>query len=83
MKKRRFRLGVEFTEVIEACISSILAGPTRYQQVGEGVRIFRVKRFPYYIYYKFYEDRDHVRIAAVAHNKRFPDYWRGRLSDPA
>ena len=80
--EERHRLGVEFTETIETAISVILGNPTRYQPVGEGVRIFRVKRFPYYIYYQFHQERQRVRILAVMHRKRHPDYWKSRLNDP-
>jgi plasmid stabilization system protein ParE len=78
-EERRFRLGVEFTETIDAAIAAILGDPERNRPAGRGVRVFRVKRFPYYVYYKFYPERGHVRIAAVAHFKRHPDYWRSRV----
>jgi plasmid stabilization system protein ParE len=35
-----------------------------------------VKRFPYSVFYRLRED--HVRILAVAHQKRRPFYWRKR-----
>ena len=67
---------------METAISVILGNPTRYQPVGEEVRIFRVKRFPYYIYYQFRAERQYVWILAVMHCKKRPDYWRNRLNDP-
>src|SRR5437899_2127678 len=78
-EEQRFRLGVEFTQAIEKAISAILANPNRFQELEEGIRIFRVKRFPYYIFYKWYEAQEHVRVIAIMHAKRRPDYWRSRL----
>ncbi len=70
---------MEFTEAVEAGVAAILKTPDRCQQVGGGVRIFRLKRFPYYIFYRYNERGQHVRIVAVMHHKRRPDYWRERL----
>jgi toxin ParE1/3/4 len=81
-EQRRF-LGVEFTQAIDLAIAAILANPERYQPVGQGIRIFRVKRFPYYIYYKWEEPRLHVRVVAIMHSRRRPDYWQDRLQDSA
>jgi plasmid stabilization system protein ParE len=75
---QRFRLGVEFTVAVEAAVAAILADPRRYQPAGGDIRIFRMKRFPYYLFYRYLESRDHVRIVAVAHHKRRPGYWRKR-----
>lgn len=52
-EEQRFRLGIEFADAIDAAIASILAAPTRYQPVGDGVRIYRLKRFPCFLYYRF------------------------------
>ncbi len=45
----------------------------------EDVSIFRqfVKRFPYEIYFRILGD-DSIRILAVKHHRRDPDYWRTR-----
>ena len=81
-EEQRPGLGLRFTQTIEAAIFGILANPERFQAVGHGVRIFRVKRFPYYLYYQFQKEGDHVRILAVLHKKRRPDFWRNRLNEP-
>jgi plasmid stabilization system protein ParE len=36
-----------------------------------------LSRFPYHIYYRLLESDD-LRILAVAHNHRRPEYWGGR-----
>jgi plasmid stabilization system protein ParE len=78
-EEQRNQLGLEFIQTIETAITTILATPERFQVVGDGVRIFRVKRFPYYVYYRWDEHRDHVLIVAVMHQRRRPDCWRNRL----
>lgn len=78
-EEQRHRLGVEFTQAMEAAVAQILQVPDRYQPVGGGIRIFRMKRFPYYLFYRYNEAGHHVRIVAVMHQRRRPDYWRKRL----
>jgi plasmid stabilization system protein ParE len=78
-EERRYRLGLEFTVAVEGGVAAILTNPDRYQPVRGGVRIFRLKRFPYYIFYRYNEAGQHVRIVAIMHQKRRPDYWRERL----
>lgn len=53
--------------------------PLRYQSVGDGIRIFRLKKYPFRLYYSFDESAGFMRIYAVVHEKRGPDYWRGRV----
>jgi plasmid stabilization system protein ParE len=79
-EEQRRRLGVEFSDAVVLAIESILREPNRFQPVGDGVRLFRLKRFPYHLYYLLDDARHHVRIMAVMHNRRRPDYWRERLS---
>jgi len=78
-EERRYRLGVEFTEAVEAVVAAIQKSPDSYQPLKGGVRIFRLKRFPYSIFYRYNEAGQHVRIVAIMHHKRRPDSWRDRL----
>ncbi|OAI56381.1 hypothetical protein AYO49_00850 [Verrucomicrobiaceae bacterium SCGC AG-212-N21] len=78
-EEQRFRLGLEFVEAIETGIFAVLSDPGRFQLVGVGIRICRIKRFPYYVFYRYNEVGKHVRIVAVMHKRRKPDYWRDRL----
>jgi plasmid stabilization system protein ParE len=43
---------------------------------GRGRRRYLMKRFPYSIVYTVAGEE--IRILAVAHHSRRPDYWRGR-----
>lgn len=78
MREQRYRLGMEFTAAVEKTIGE-LRDPGRYQSAGGMPRIFRMKRFPYYLHHRFNEAGQHVRILAVMHHRRRPDYWRERL----
>ena len=60
------------SEVIAIC-----AEPNRYQPVGNDIRVYRLKRFPFRIYYLPMPDA--LTIYAVMHERRKPDYWQGRL----
>ncbi len=42
------------------------------------VRRVAVKRFPYHVFYL--EAPEELRILAVAHDRREPDYWTTRLA---
>lgn len=78
-EERRKRLGIEFIDSVEAAISAVIESPERYQQVGEGVRVFRLKRFPFYVFYRYNQEMDMIQIVAVMHQKRRPDHWRERM----
>jgi plasmid stabilization system protein ParE len=77
--QRRFGLGEEFVQAVESALDAILKEPDRYQSVGQGVRIFRLRRFPYYLFYHHTPGSEVIAIYAVAHHGRKPDYWRRRL----
>jgi len=77
--EERFGLGEAFVQAMEGALETISRDPTRFQSVGDGVRIFRLKRFPYYLYYHHLAKRETIIIYAVAHHSRRPDYWRRRV----
>jgi plasmid stabilization system protein ParE len=81
-EERREHLGLEFFDAVDAAIDRILDLP------GSGacvprlpsdllVRRIAVKRFPYHVVYL--ETEAHIRILAVAHDRRKPGYWKPRL----
>lgn len=77
-EERRNKLGMEFIDSVEAAISAILESPDRYRPVGGDVRVFRLKRFPYYVFYRHDTEAGRIRVVAVMHQKRRPEYWRER-----
>ena len=79
--EQRAGLGEEFIQAVETAMDAVCANPEKFQPVGDGLRIYRMKRFPYFLFYGHQSDQHHVVIYAVAHHRRRPDYWRGRVRD--
>jgi plasmid stabilization system protein ParE len=77
-EEQRHLLGVEFTETVEGAIQKIQSDPQQFQRVGGEVRVFRLKRFPYYVFFRYLPDEDHLRILGVVHRRRRPGQWKGR-----
>lgn len=81
-ESRRVGLGVEFFDAVDAalrqCVDFPRAGPP-VPRVPKDLPIRRlaVKRFPYHVVYL--ETPGIIRVLAVAHDRRKPGYWRGRL----
>ena len=75
-KKARPGLGEAFIAEVEQAVDALSASPLAGAEVESGVRWWLVRRFPYSILYRVCED--HIRILAIAHQKRRPFYWRGR-----
>jgi toxin ParE1/3/4 len=71
-------LGHAFLDDIEKSFERILADPEAFPIVGENVRQALSRRFPYSIFFAI-ESADFIRVVAVAHQKRRPEYWRNRL----
>ena len=78
---RREHLGIEF-DAVDATIDQIVAMP----QAGSlaprmppdvPVRRRAVTRFPYHVVYL--ATPTHIRILAIAHDRRKPGYWESRL----
>jgi toxin ParE2 len=52
--------------------------PHAWRPLGDGVRRFRLGRFPYGLIYVV--EAGEIVILAIAHLHRKPNYWRSRLS---
>lgn len=65
-----------FIEVLSAA-ERIGRFPEAWHSVGEGVRRYRLNRFPYGLIYTV--DNSDLLVLAVAHLHRQPEYWRDRL----
>jgi plasmid stabilization system protein ParE len=68
----------EFRVVVSAATRVIAEAPQRWPKYLYGTRRFVLPRFPFSIVYL--HDPDLVTILAVAHSKRKPGYWKGRLT---
>ena len=70
-------LGLDLHDEVEAALSKIERDPgigARYRNTP--YRFYRVKRFPYVIYYL--ELDAVIWISDIAHERRRPGYWRKR-----
>ena len=70
-------LGQALIDDVEKAASEILEHPNACERVSKNLRRKVIKRFPYSLIYAVETDR--IRIMAVAHNKRRPEYWLYRL----
>jgi len=61
---------------IEHSISLLMRHPHIGAPWRGNKRRYVMRRFPYSVVYEFAPDE--IRVLAVAHQSRRPDYWRGR-----
>lgn len=73
-------LGSAFEAAVEDALGRVARMPRAFALHGAaGLRKCLVRRFPYTVYFL---DRDaDIWVAAVAHQSREPDYWRGRAPE--
>lgn len=71
-------LGQIFMDDVEDALAEIQQNPQAYTLVSAELRRKIIHRFPFGLLYVVESDR--IRIIAVAHFKRRPEYWRNRLS---
>ncbi len=70
-------LGKRFKdEIVEACLT-IVAHPLLWREREGGFRRVNCPVFPYYIAYLTRDQT--ILVAAVAHERRHPNYWQKRI----
>ncbi len=69
-------LGDAFVVEVQHTVDNLAAFPLAGNAVENDVRWWLVKRFPYSVLYRVRDD--HIRVLAIAHQKRRPFYWHGR-----
>ncbi len=73
-------LGLEFQAEVEKAVESLRRDPVRWPIHGKfGLRKYRLKQFPYNLFFLELDDR--LWIAAIAHHKRKPGYWIGHTPE--
>ena len=70
-------LSERFLDEMEAARKLIMAHPNAWHLLGNGVRRYRLERFPYGLIYVV--EGDEIVILAVAHLHREPTYWESRV----
>ena len=73
---REAGLGYDFSLEVLASIRNILAHPTAWPVMEEGVRRCLVNRFPFGVLYSL--EPTGVFVIAVMHLRRRPNHWKDR-----
>ena len=77
----RAGLGTEFLEAVGTAVARLAEIPRMGSLVpgvsDQAIRRRPVRRFPYHVVY--IELLDRLQILAIAHDRRRPGYWVGRL----
>jgi hypothetical protein len=77
-ESKKAGLGASYLAEFERTMSTICEAPHRYAIAkNPDVRRVRMKRFPFTVLFR--ESSGTVQVLAVAHNRRRPQYWLGRL----
>lgn len=72
----RSGLGARFLAAVEQTVARATAAPESGVVLGGTIRRRLVPGFPYQVIYR--ADAVPLRVLAVAHLRRRPNYWRGR-----
>lgn len=76
-EKQKPGLGLEFLGEVEDSVNFLVLYPEAGSKVGVSVRRVILPKFSYSLLYRVLEG-DLIRILAVAHHKRRPQYWVDR-----
>ena len=75
-EERRSGLGDEFLEAVQSALEKVAAHPTRYPAIHRDAHRVLLRRFPYGIFYRVYDDV--TVVVACMHGRRDPSRWRTR-----
>jgi plasmid stabilization system protein ParE len=76
-EEQRVGLGLEYLEEVEHTVTFLTRYPEAGSKVRGSVRRLTLPKFSYSLLYRTSEN-DQIRILAVAHHKRSPQYWLDR-----
>jgi plasmid stabilization system protein ParE len=75
--QQRAGVGSNLTESIEAACEFIAEHPLAGEPYYHRTRRKRLLAYDYYVIYEI--RRDVIRVVAIAHESRRPNYWRDRV----
>jgi plasmid stabilization system protein ParE len=73
---QRTGLGEAFLTAVQVALDQIGQAPEAHALIYRTVRHFRVRRFPFAVYYRVEPNR--VSVIAIHHGKRDPKSWQSR-----
>lgn len=77
-ESKRAGLGASYLAEFERIMSIASEAPHRYPvEKQPDIRRIRMERFPFTVLFR--ESSGSIQVLAVAHNRRRPQYWLGRL----
>ena len=74
---RAMGLGLEFIRGVDTCLLQISRAPALGPVVFRDARMTLLRRFPYLVIYKVFED--YISVVAVMQGNRHPRRWKSRL----
>ncbi|MCY7273408.1 MAG: type II toxin-antitoxin system RelE/ParE family toxin [Phormidesmis sp. CAN_BIN44] len=74
---QRLELGLKYLEEVEHVVDFLMRYPEAGSKVRGSIRRLTLPKFSYSLLYCVLEN-DQIRILAVAHHKRRPQYWLNR-----
>jgi plasmid stabilization system protein ParE len=75
-RERNEVAAARFRRELDSAVEKIAERPEAGAPYLENSRRFLLRRFPFFIVYRFRPER--IDVIAVAHARRRPGYWRGR-----
>lgn len=76
-EKRQSGLGKSFLAETRKAHIRISELPNAALEIRPGIRRRSIHRFPYYVVYAI--STENIAVIAVAHKRRRPDFWVGRV----
>jgi plasmid stabilization system protein ParE len=76
-EEQKTGLGLEYLEEVEHAVAFLMRYPEAGPVVQGSIRRLVLPKFPYSLLYRALAD-DQIRILAVAHHRRKPQYWANR-----
>jgi toxin ParE1/3/4 len=71
-------LELDYLDEIERAINLLILHPEAGVKIRGSIRRLVLSQFPYFLLYRVLENKQ-IRILAVAHHKRSPQYWVTRF----
>ncbi len=75
---QKTNLGELFLDSVDRALESVCANPLIYRERLKGIRVKRLVKFPYAIYFTMELGR--VKVLSIIHNKRNRDWIEMRLT---
>jgi toxin ParE1/3/4 len=76
-QEQKLELGLECLEEVEHAINFLIRYPEAGSIIRGSIRRLILPKFPYSLLYRLLEN-EQIRILALAHHKRKPQYWLDR-----